>query len=229
VDSEVTRVRCSCILLILGVTSLVTDAQSRTSDGVAAMLRGDYQQAAAILQPIVQDRQQRDPAAAFFMATLYDTGRGVPPDPMRACALYQQAFADDTSVYAPTAQLMWRRLWMAHGNEWLQECQLVANIGIDHRFQPETFTLGAAHSVEWTLAAATVTYENRTKRTQLGMMLPRGSMFPELSPRGIDPRAEHVRRATVRILGAEFVGPAGKRIRLSRPIVLTAIVGGGFG
>ena len=48
----------------------------------------------------------------------------------------------------------------------------------------------------------------------------------ELQPRGIDPRAEHLRRATVRILGAEFVGPAGKRIRLSRPIVLTAIVGG---
>jgi hypothetical protein len=33
----------------------------------------------------------------------------------------------------------------------------------------------------------------------------------------------------VRILGAEFVGPAGKRIRLSRPIVLSGIVGGGFG
>jgi hypothetical protein len=47
----------------------------------------------------------------------------------------------------------------------------------------------------------------------------------ELSPRAIDPLADQRRRATVRILGAEFAGPAGKRIRLTRPIVLTAIVG----
>jgi hypothetical protein len=177
-DREVTRVRSFFILLIFGVTSVVTGAQSRTSDGVSAMLRGDYQQAAAILRPIVEDRQQRDPAAAFFMATLYDTGRGgVPVDPLRACALYQQAFFDANSVYAPTAQMLWRRLWMAHGNDWLQECQFVANIGINHRFQPETFTLGAGHSVEWTLTAATVTYENRAKRTPFGMMGSRGIMF----------------------------------------------------
>ena len=48
----------------------------------------------------------------------------------------------------------------------------------------------------------------------------------ELSSRGVDPRSEHLRRATARILNAEFVSPAGKRIRLSRPVVLTAIVGG---
>jgi hypothetical protein len=177
-DAEVTHVRSSLILLILGVTSVFTAAQSRIGDGVSAMLRGDYQQAAAILQPIVEDRQQRDPAAAFFMATLYDTGRGgVPVDPLRACALYQQASVDTNSVYAPTAQTLWRRLWMAHGNDWFQECQLVANIGINHRFRQETFTLGAGHTVEWTLAAATVTYENRTKRTQLGMMASRGIVF----------------------------------------------------
>ena len=174
-----TCVRSFIILLILGGWGVVTDAQNLTSDGVSALLRGDYQQAAAILQPIVEDPLQRDPAAAFFMATLYDTGRGVPLDEMRACALYQQAFVDSTSVYAPTAQLLQKRLWLAHGNDWFQECQLVGMIGIDHRFQPETFMLGSGYSVEWTLAAATVMYENRTKRTQLGIMVPpqRGAMF----------------------------------------------------
>jgi hypothetical protein len=174
----VTLARASLIVLILGAAGAAMDAQSRTSDAVSALLRGDYQQAATILQPIVESRQQLDPAAAFFMATLYDNGRGVPADPLRACALYQQASFDHTSVYAPTAQLLQRRLWMAHGNEWFAECQLVSNIGLDHRFEPKTFTLGAGHSVEWTLGAATVTYENRTKRAPWwGVGSPRGVMF----------------------------------------------------
>lgn len=42
---------------------------------------------------------------------------------------------------------------------------------------------------------------------------------------GIDPNARHSQRATVRILAAEFEGPGGKRIRLTRPIILSAIVG----
>jgi len=173
-----TAARARLMALIVAATGAVIDAQDRTSDAVAAILRGDYQQAVAILQPIVEDRRQRDPTAAFFMATLYDSGRGVAMDPMRACALYQQTFFDHSSVYAPTAQLLQRRLWLARGNDWFAECQLLANIGIGHRFQPETFTLGAGHSVEWTLTAATVTYENRTKRTQWQASTgPRGVIF----------------------------------------------------
>jgi len=173
----VTRVRGFFIAMILGVSAAITEGQSRTSDGVSAILRGDDGQAAALLQPIAEDWQQRDPAAAFFMATLYDAGRGVPLDPMRACALYMQASLDDASVYAPTARLLWRRLWTAHGNDWFQECQLVANVGINHHFQPQTFALGAGHSVEWTVAAATVTYDGRAKREPLGMFHARGTIF----------------------------------------------------
>jgi hypothetical protein len=185
----VSWVRSLIIVLIVGLTSASTDAQSRsdaqsrteaqsrTGDAVAALLRGDEQQAAAILQPIVEDPRQNDPAAAFFMATMYDTGRGVPLDPLRACALYQRAEIDAGSVYAPTAQLLEKRLWSVHGNDWYQECQIVAMIGLDHRFQPETFTIGAGQTVEWTLAAATVTYGNKTTRTPLGMVLPRGTRF----------------------------------------------------
>jgi hypothetical protein len=176
-DAQVSRAHAFLILLISGAIGAVGEAQSRTSDAVSAMLRGDYARAAEILEPIVQDWRQRDPAAAFFMATLYDTGRGGVQDPMRACALYQQAFSDEQSVYAPTAQLLQRRLWTARGNEWFAECQLVANIGIDHRFQPETFALGVGHSVDWTLSAATVAYDNRTKRVPLPMAGARGTRF----------------------------------------------------
>jgi len=174
----VNRVRRFVVALVVVVAAVVANAQSRTDDGIAAILRGDYQQAAAILQPLAADPRLGDPAAAFFMATLYDSGRGVSLDPMRACALYMQASLDDTSVYASTARLLWRRLWVSRGNDWFQECQLVANVGIDHHFQPETFSLGAGHAVEWTLSAATVTYEGRTTRTPYQtMMMRRGTTF----------------------------------------------------
>ena len=59
-----------------------------TAEGVAALARGDYQQAADILKPIAEGWRQPDPMAQFFMATLYQTGHGVPQDLLRACALY---------------------------------------------------------------------------------------------------------------------------------------------
>ncbi len=52
--------------------------QTTTADGVAALARGDYQLAVEILKPIAEDRRSNDPAAQFFMAGLYDSGRGVP-------------------------------------------------------------------------------------------------------------------------------------------------------
>jgi TPR repeat protein len=65
--------------------------QTATGDGVAALARGDYQHAAEILKPIAEDWRSNDPAAQFFMAGLYETGRGVDPDPLRACALFARA------------------------------------------------------------------------------------------------------------------------------------------
>jgi len=56
-----------------------------------------------------------------------------------------------------------------------------------------------------------------------------GTVEIELSPGGVDPQAQHLRRATARILNAEFVSPSGRKIRLSRPVVLTATVGRVFG
>jgi hypothetical protein len=57
-----------------------------------------------------------------------------------------------------------------------------------------------------------------------------GTLAIELSPPGVRARTPHLRRATLRITGAEFVNQSGVRIRQRRPIVLTALIEepGGF-
>ena len=59
---------------------------------------------------------------------------------------------------------------------WIEDCQLLANIGFDHQFEPVSFTLAPRHSIAWDLKGATVTYEG--KSTRLPMRLAsRGSIF----------------------------------------------------
>jgi hypothetical protein len=53
-----------------------------------------------------------------------------------------------------------------------------------------------------------------------------GTVSVELSPPGVRPREPHRYRATIRIVGAEFVNATGVRIRQNHPITLTAAVGG---
>jgi TPR repeat protein len=81
-------------------------SQTGTADGVAALARGDYQRAAEILKPIAEDWRSDDTAAQFFMAGLYDTGRGVPADPLRACALYMRAMSNHDSLFGREASLL---------------------------------------------------------------------------------------------------------------------------
>jgi hypothetical protein len=52
-----------------------------------------------------------------------------------------------------------------------------------------------------------------------------GRMTIELSPPGVSALNPAYYRATIRIEGAEFVSPSGKRIRQSAPIVISALVG----
>ena len=72
---------------IVTIVAATVSAQNGTADGVAALARGDYQRAVEILKPIAEDWRSEDAAAQFFMAGLYESGRGVPADPLRACAL----------------------------------------------------------------------------------------------------------------------------------------------
>lgn len=157
------RVRLLLAAALTTVAVSGVSTQTSTADGVAALARGDYQQAIAILKPIAEDWRSRDAAAQFFMAGLYEHGHGVPADPLRACALYARAGSSYDSPFGRQASPLFAAL-LSRGQEFNDECQTLARVGINNGFEPATFQLGPGHSVEWTLAAATVTYEGRTKR-----------------------------------------------------------------
>jgi len=58
-----------------------------------------------------------------------------------------------------------RTVMMPKGPEFIGDCQMLARIGFDNRFEPVTFDLGPGHSVAWDLRGATVTYQGRSKVT----------------------------------------------------------------
>jgi TPR repeat protein len=150
----------------------------RTADAVAAVARGDYGHALEILEPIAVDWRTSDPAAQFIMAGLYETGSGVPPDPLRACALYFRATSNDDNPFGRASMAMLRRWIVDSPAEFVEECQLVASIGFDNGFEPTTFNLGPSHSVDWTLTAATVMYEGRTNRVEMRFAQPGARFLP---------------------------------------------------
>jgi len=159
------------------IIASAVSAQNGTADGVAALARGDYQRAVEILKPIAEDWRSDDTAAQFFMAGLYEHGKGVPADPLRACALYARAASKYDTPFGRQANPIFATL-IGRGQQFNDECQLLANIGFDTGFEPATFDLGPGHSVEWTLSAATVTYEGRTKRTAMPLAGPGARFLP---------------------------------------------------
>jgi hypothetical protein len=146
-----------------------------SADGVSALARGDHQKALEILQPIAEPWGTRDATAQFVLAGLYETGAGVPLDPLRACALYMRAGSDFNNPFGREAGRLLGS-FMARGQEFSDDCQLLAVLGFDHGFEPVTFHLGPGHSVEWNVRAATVTYRDRTNRAPMAFAAP-GSRF----------------------------------------------------
>jgi len=154
---------------LLVTTAIITaivrgvSAQSGTADGVVALAHGDYQRAVEILRPLAEDSRSQDTAAQYFMAGLYEIGRGVPADPLRACALYARASMNQDhpfgkAAFAPFAAFMSRT------QEFNEECQTLANVGLNSGFEPATFYLAPGHSIEWTLASSTVSYDGKARR-----------------------------------------------------------------
>src|SRR5689334_10885988 len=74
------------IALAVFLAPAIVAAQSSTADGVQALLRGDYEAAARILKPLAENGAQPDPIAQFFLASLYEAGRGVARNQLRACS-----------------------------------------------------------------------------------------------------------------------------------------------
>jgi hypothetical protein len=162
--------------IVAGIVAAAS-AQSGTADGVAALARGDYQRAVEILKPLAEDWQSQDAASQFFMASMYESGHGVPADPLRACALYARAASKNQDPFSHQANTLFVAS-MARGQEFNEECQLLATVGFDTGFEPVTFDLGPGHFVEWTLRGATVTYEGRTKRQSMLLAEPGARFLP---------------------------------------------------
>ena len=151
-------------------------AQTGTADGVTALLRGDYQRAVEILSPIAEDDRSRDTVAQFFMAGLYESGKGVPADPLRACALYARATGNFENPFGQEAAKLFGAS-VSRGLEFDRECQTLANVGFKSGFEPVTFDLGPGHFVEWKLSGATVTYDGHIKRVDMPIYDGAGARF----------------------------------------------------
>jgi hypothetical protein len=144
----------------------VASGQSGTADGVAALVRGDYQRAIEILKPLAEDWRSQDTVAQFFMAGLYESGNSVPADPLRACALYALAANNYESPFGQEATKLLGAV-ILRGQDFNDECFALANIGFDSGFEPITADLGPGHFIELKLTAATVTYDGHTKRVRM--------------------------------------------------------------
>jgi hypothetical protein len=85
----------TCAWLVCVFTLLATSAaaQTTTEDGIRAMLRGEYQVAVRILQPLAYDAARPDPVAQFFLAILFDAGHGGGAGRAGACGLFAQSAA----------------------------------------------------------------------------------------------------------------------------------------
>jgi hypothetical protein len=189
--------------LVIASSIVISMAQAPpppgTTEGLAALARGDVQTAVAILQPIAESRHQSDPVAQFFMGTLYEAGNGVPRDLLRACALYERAgygaSGSGDNPFAMEAMALHLALRQSQDREWLQDCQLLARVGFDHRFEPVTLNLAAGHSIAWELKGATVIYQGKSHCVPLHLA-ERGSVFfpvrqTDLPPAGQETTMRH--------------------------------------
>jgi hypothetical protein len=177
------RAPAAVLASIVIISAALAHAQTSPADGVDAFLRGDYQQAAAILKPLAEGSRDPDHVAEFFLAAMYQSGRGVPVDVTRACALYMRAgsmrmFSNGVSPFARQADGLLRGLRLSLGREQFEDCSLLANIGFDHRFEPVTFSLEAGHWITWDLRGVTISYQGRETRKPMQLAVGRVAYLP---------------------------------------------------
>jgi Sel1 repeat len=138
---------------------------------VDALIHGEYARAYQILKPIAEPRETSNHAAQFILGTMYDDGRGAPRDPTRACALYHRAMSGPSNeLFNQQAMSLARHFFFARGKDAYAECDLLANVGFDHGFEPVTFTLEPGHSISIDVQGATIVYEGREKRLDRGWL-----------------------------------------------------------
>lgn len=110
------------------------------------------------------DAPQPDPLAAFFLATLYDSGRGVAANPIRACGLYLGAAT-------PTSPLLTQSLALAQvihrDHPAIRDLCSGANIGGWRDPPASSFTLGPDHWVRIDQDGFVVGYKGAQKNAAM--------------------------------------------------------------
>jgi hypothetical protein len=141
-------------------------AQPTTEDGIRAMLRGEYQAAIRILQPLADDAARPDPVAQFFLAFLYDAGHGGGANQPRGCGLFLQSAAQVHPFSEQSAAMAAVMREQLHGL-----ASLLCNPG--DRWQgasPQSFVLGPDHRVVFADTSISVIYGDQKQR--VGFMVP---------------------------------------------------------
>jgi hypothetical protein len=153
------------IALAVVLAPTIVAAQTTTFDGVQAFLRGDYEAAARILTPLAEDVSHPDPIAQFFLASLYDSGRGVARNQRRACSLYASAASAATPLTPQALDIV-----QTIGESWAAAPAAAAVCAPANTLpwgeaSPASFTLGAGHWIRLDAASTTIGFEGAEHRT----------------------------------------------------------------
>jgi hypothetical protein len=140
-------------------------AQTTTADGVHAFLLGDYRAAAAILKPLAEQTSPPDPIAQFFLASLYDSGRGVDRNPMRACGLYVSAAAADMPLKQQAMEIAQTILEPAVSPAVRDRFCAPATTHPWSEALPASFQLGVGHSARLDAVSTTILFEGVEHRS----------------------------------------------------------------
>jgi len=153
------------IALAVVLAPTIVAAQTTTFDGVQAFLGGDYEAAARILKPLAEGTSQPDPIAQFFLASLYDSGRGVARNRLRACSLYASA-ASPAHALTPQAMDIVQTIAESFAAAPAAAAVCAPSTTLPWgEAPPASFMLGAGHWVRIDAASTTIGFEGAEHRT----------------------------------------------------------------
>lgn len=155
-----------CLAALAVLAPGVAAAQTRTADGVQALVRGDYATAARILRPLAEDAPEPDPLAQFFMAMMYERGHGVALNQIRACGLYLDA-AKPTNPLMPQALALAEQIH--ENNRFMRNSCFAASENGWSDPPAAVFTLRPDHWVRIDQMGFTVGYKGSQKRAAMTM------------------------------------------------------------
>lgn len=153
------------IALAVTLASTTVAAQTTIFDGVQALVRGDYEAAAGILKPLAEGTSRPDPVAQFFLALLYDSGRGVARNQLRACSLYSSA-ASAPGPLAAQAQEIVQAIAEPYAAAPAYAAVCASTNALPWgEASPVSFALGVGHWVRIDAASTTIGFEGVEHRT----------------------------------------------------------------